>query len=137
MRPFPKTDEGKTWFMDLLRRKGFEDVEETTQYAHCDVTATYKGEKMIFELKNRDAYFFTYMDAGLSKERYEFLRDCGMRAFYVCFWNDKWKVIDVKRCPPTGERYIGSRRTTRFGDTRWWNHMLVTWPLDIRQVYDY
>ena len=135
MRPFPPEDEGKDWFMGFLEKKGFTDIRNTDSsdvYAHYDISARYGGEEFIFELKNRDDYFMTHMDAGLDKERYEFLRDAPVRAFYVCFWNDCWTVIDVKRHPPKGEEDIVSRWTTRFTDSRARRHTLSIW--DIKDI---
>lgn len=141
MRGFGELSEGKEWLMDLLKSKGFYDILDTdtiSPYYHWDIEATSpKGERYVFELKNRTFSSDTFGDASLSKEKYERLKECPYKAVYVCFWTDFWCMIDIKSHPPEGFIERTSSRTTRFEDRSTWRHPLATWDIQKIHILDY
>lgn len=134
MRPFSSLDEGKDWMMRLLQKKGFCDIRETSQYEHWDIEATYKGEKYIFELKNRDFYSWKYDDVILEVEKIRHMTETPYKAIFVNFWIDKWCMIDLRK-KRYEVVYRNHRATTRFGNSREIRTAQATWT-DIKK-FDY
>ena len=126
MRPFSALDEGKCWIMRLLGENGFYDIRETSQFAHWDVEATYKGERYIFELKNRDFPSWKYGDAILEVEKVRHMTETPYKAIFINFWTDKWCMIDVRTLPYDVE-YRNHQATTRFGNSRVIRTPQATW----------
>lgn len=132
MRPFSYLDEGKQWLMGLLQRKGFYDIQETSQYAHWDIEAKYKGKQWIFELKNRNFSSLMYGDVILEVDKVRHMTETPYRAIFVNFWTDKWCMIDVRTVPYEVE-YRNHQKTTRFEDTRVIRTAQATWR-DIKKL---
>ena len=137
MRPFPKTDEGRGFLITWLKKNGFEDIKGTSgQYDHWDVEAVKGGKTWVFELKNRDHYFDYYNDAILEMDKVNHLKESPADyAVYVCFWIDKWCMINVRTMP----YYIKNRphpKTSCFSNRSITRTDQATWD-NITKFLDY
>lgn len=140
MRPFNDLSEGKDWFIRLLKNHHFEDVIDTdtiSRYSHWDIEATYKGEKFVFELKNRTFSSGQFGDAAVNYDKYECLRDCPFRGVFVTFWTDKFIMIDVKKSPPDEDMIRECPHQTRFQDHHLMNKKMASWKIQNRHLLDY
>lgn len=139
IRPFQLEDEGKTWFISYLKKKGWTNIKDTDDdsiYAHCDLEAEYKGRKVIFEMKNRDFFSYNWGDTEFNLDKYEFLMNSPYDAAFVTFWMDKWCIIDVKRLPPTRIYEKMAQKSHR------WNRekimkKFVNWSIEDIKLLDY
>ncbi len=137
MRPFKDLSEGKEWFSSWLIKKGFRDVKETDQYCHWDLEGTYKGQKCLFELKNRTFLSWTYGDVFLNKDKYDWLREQPEKMILVMFWTDKFVMLNLKTKTPDEVTYENCKRQTRFSDQRVVRKQVVKWNLDGLKLLDY
>ena len=91
MRPFDQMDEGKIWFISFLEDRGFTDIIDTdtlSQFTHWDIEGTYRGERYIFELKNRTHPSSKYGDTAINRDKYEYLIHSPYKAILVTFFTD-------------------------------------------------
>ena len=140
MRPFSDLDEGKIYFISWLRDRGFEDIIDTdtlSQFTHWDIEGTYRGERYIFELKNRTHPSTKYGDTAINRDKYEYLIHSPYKAILVTFFTDCFIMIDVKRCPPDETIDRRCPHQTRFPDHQIINKRLVRWNIQDRILLDY
>ena len=140
MRPFSDLSEGKGWFITWLRKHHFEDVIDTDtidKYCHWDIEATYKGQRYAFELKNRTFASYTFGDAAVNYDKYQYLLDCPYKSVFVTFWTDCFIMIDVKNCPPDEDITRECPHQTRFQDHRLINKKMASWKIQNMRLLDY
>ena len=63
--------EGKIFFADYLKSKGFDIVNFGTNYSCYDIEATYNGETYFFELKKRNNSSTDWGDSIIEKGKYD------------------------------------------------------------------
>lgn len=136
-RPFKDLSEGKEWFSSWLIKNGFKDVKETDQYCHWDLEGTYKGQRYLFELKNRTFLSWTYNDVFLNKDKYDWLREQPEKVILVMFWTDKFVMLNLKTKTPDEVTYENCKRQTRFSDQRVVRKQVVKWNLDGLKLLEY
>ena len=140
MRPFNELDEGKIYFISWLRDRGFTDIIDTdtlSQFTHWDVEGTYKGEKFIFELKNRTHLSTKYGDTAINKDKYEYLIHSPYKAILVTFFTDCWCMVDVKSKKPDSFFHRMCPYQTRFQDHRLMKKEMVSWSIHNMKMLDY
>ena len=136
-RPFEDLSEGTEWFSSWLIKNGFRDVQKTDQYCHWDLEGTYRGQRYLFELKNRTFLSWTYGDVFLNKDKYDWLREQPEKAILVMFWTDKFVMLNLKTKTPDEVTYENCKRQTRFSDQRVVRKQVVKWNLDGLKLLDY
>ena len=140
MRCFEDLDEGKIYFISWLRDKGFTDIIDTdtlSQFTHWDIEGTYKGEKFIFELKNRTHKSTKYGDTAINKDKYEYLIHSPYKAILVTFFTDCWCMIDVKSKKPDSFFHRMCPHQTRFQDHHLMKKEMVSWSIHNMKMLDY
>ena len=140
MRCFEDLDEGKIYFISWLRDKGFTDVIDTdtlSQFTHWDIEGTYKGEKFIFELKNRTHPSTKYGDTTINRDKYEFLIHSPHKAILVTFFTDCWCMVDVKSKKPDSFFHRMCPHQTRFQDHHLMKKEMVSWSIHNMKMLDY
>ena len=140
MRPFDQMDEGKIWFISFLEDRGFEDIIDTdtlSQFTHWDIEGTYRGERYIFELKNRAHPSTKYGDTAINRDKYEFLIHSPYKAILVTFFTDCWCMIDVKSRYPDEDIVRYCQHQTRFPDHQIIRKKMVRWKLQNMKLLDY
>lgn len=140
MRPFNELSEGKEWFISWLRSHHFTDITDTDMvniYCHWDIEGTYKGERYVFELKNRSFHSTKYNDTAINYDKYRNLLDCSYHSVLVTFWTDRWMMIDIKSCEPDYNLNRLCPHHTRFQDHTTINKKLVSWTIQNKILLDY
>ena len=140
MRPFNELDEGKIYFISWLRDRGFEDIIDTdtlSQFTHWDIEGTYKGDKFIFELKNRTHLSTKYGDTTINKDKYEYLIHSPYKVILVTFFTDCWCMIDVKSKKPDSFFHRMCPHQTRFQDHHLMKKEMVSWSIQYRNLLKY
>ena len=140
MRPFDCNSEGKIWFISFLEDRGFEDIIDTdtlSQFTHWDVEGTYKGERYIFELKNRTHPSTKYGDTAINKDKYEYLIHSPYKAILITFFTDCWCMIDVKSRYPDSFFHRMCPHQTRFQDHHLMKKEMVSWSIQNMKMLDY
>lgn len=141
MRQFQDTiksgDEGDSYFVAWLIKKGFTDIRRTDRYCHWDLEAKYRGNIWVFEMKNRTFPTFTYGDVFLNKDKWEYLKEIPEKAVLVTFYTDKWLMIDIKSREPDEITQQVCRRQTVFDDHRMIKKDVVKWYLEGLKLLDY
>ena len=140
MRCFEDLDEGKIYFISWLRDKGFTDIIDTdtlSQFTHWDVEGTYKGERFIFELKNRTHLSTKYGDTAINKDKYEYLIHSPYKAILVTFFTDCWCMVDVKSKKPDSFFHRMCPHQTRFQDHHLMKKEMVSWSIHNMKMLDY
>ena len=140
MRCFEDLDEGKIYFISWLRDKGFTDIIDTdtlSQFTHWDIEGTYKGEKFIFELKNRTHPSTKYGDTTINRDKYEFLIHSPHKAILVTFFTDCWCMVDVKSKKPDSFFHRMCPHQTRFQDHHLMKKEMVSWSIHNMKMLDY
>lgn len=91
--------------MEFLTSHHFNNVNDTDkddQFTHWDVTATYDGYTVAFELKNRDCYSWEYEDTEINKYKYDdLLASPYDKVILVTFYIDFWCMVNLRTTPPT------------------------------------
>ena len=140
MRPFNELDEGKIYFISWLRDRGFEDIIDTdtlSQFTHWDIEGTYKGERYIFELKNRTHPSSKYGDTAINKDKYEYLIHSPYKAILITFFTDCWCMIDVKSKKPDSFFHKMCPYQTRFQDHHLMKKEMVSWSIQNMKMLEY
>ena len=140
MRCFEDLDEGKIYFISWLRDKGFTDIIDTdtlSQFTHWDIEGTYKGEKFIFELKNRTHKSTKYGDTAINKDKYDYLIHSPYKAILVTFFTDCWCMVDVKSKKPDSFFHRMCPHQTRFQDHHLMKKEMVSWSIHNMKMLDY
>ena len=140
MRPLNELDEGKIYFISWLRDRGFTDIIDTdtlSQFTHWDIEGTYKGDKFIFELKNRTHLSTKYGDTTINKDKYEYLIHSPYKAILVTFFTDCWCMIDVKSRYPDSFFHRMCPYQTRFQDHHLMKKEMVSWKIQNMKMLDY
>ena len=140
MRCFEDLDEGTIYFISWLRDKGFTDIIDTdtlSQFTHWDIEGTYKGEKFIFELKNRTHKSTKYGDTAINKDKYDYLIHSPYKAILVTFFTDCWCMVDVKSKKPDSFFHRMCPHQTRFQDHHLMKKEMVSWSIYNMKMLDY
>lgn len=140
MRPFSELDEGKIYFISWLESKGFTDIIDTdtlSQFTHWDIEATYKGERFIFELKNRNHPSTKYEDTAINKDKYDHLLSSPYKAILVTFFTDCWCMIDIKSKRPDSFFHRMCPLQTRFQDHHLIKKEMVSWSIHNMKTLSY
>lgn len=139
MRPFNLECEGKEYLINFLYGKGFTDIIDTdviSQYTHWDVEASYKGRKIIFEIKCRDFLSTDWGDTEINYDKYSHLINSPYDAFLVTFWKDKWCIINVKKTKPTKIYEKMAQKTHRWKREKV-NKKFVNWDIRNMKLMEY
>lgn len=140
MRPFNDLSEGKGFLISLLKSHQFTDIIDTdiiSQYTHWDLEATHKGERYVFELKNRTFPSTKYNDTAINYDKYKYLLDCPYHSVLVTFWTDCWCMIDIKSCKPDSDINRVCPHQTRFRDHTLINKHMVAWNIQNKILLQY
>lgn len=143
MRPFSDSiqgDEGKIYFISWLKRNGFTDIVDTdtlSQFTHWDIEATYQGERLIFELKNRNHLSTKYQDTVINKDKYDHLMSSPHKAILVTFFTDCWCMIDIKSRKPDSFFHRMCPHQTRFQDHHLIKKEMVSWSIHNMKTLSY
>ena len=140
MRPFSDLSDGKEWFISWLKKHNFTDIVDTDTisiYYHWDLEATYKGDKFIFELKNRTHLSTKYGDTTINKDKYEYLIHSPYKVILVTFFTDCWCMIDVKSKKPDSFFHRMCPHQTRFQDHHLMKKEMVSWSIQNMKLLKY
>lgn len=140
MRPFNELDEGKSWFISFLKDRGFTDIIDTdtlSQFTHWDIEATYKEERYIFELKNRNHPSTKYGDTAINRDKYDYLIHSPHKSILVTFFTDCWCLIDIKSRRPDSTFNRMCPHQTRFQDHHLMQKEMVSWSIQNMKLLSY
>lgn len=129
MRPF--TDEGKDWFINLLKTNGFGDVRPAgNKFSAYDVIGDKKGELFAFELVSRDVTSTTYDSILLDEKKYIKLKKIPYHSILVVFFIDKFYLINLKTRRPDSITTQLCKKTTKFANTDYVKKVVVKFDIN-------
>ena len=108
--------EGKIFFADYLKSKGFDIVNFGTNYSCYDIEATYNGETYVFELKKRNNASTDWGDSIIEKGKYEALDKLDGQVYLVNLFTDCFPIFPLHADHEEQNRY--ARKTTNWDRTK-------------------
>lgn len=134
MRPFNLDNEGKSYFINFLRKdtrfSNIVDTDETSQFTHWDVTSVFCGKTVAYELKCRDCYSYTFGDTEINKYKYDYLKEAPYDiVVLVTFFKDKWCMINIRKTPPSRVYQKLAQLSHRWARGKTYREF-VSWDLD-------
>ena len=108
--------EGKIFFADYLKSKGFDIVNFGTDYSCYDIEATHNGETYFFELKKRNNSSTDWGDSIIEKGKYEALDKLDGKVYVVNLFTDCFHIFPLHADHEEQNRY--ARKTTNWDRTK-------------------
>ena len=113
---FENDSEGKIYFSNYLKSKGFNIVNFGTEYSCYDIEATYNGDTYYFELKKRNNSSTDFGDTIIEKGKYEALDKLKGKVYIVNFFTDCFHIFPLHSSHEEQHRF--ARKTTNWDRTK-------------------
>lgn len=117
--------EGKIYFSNYLKSKGFNIVDLGTEYSRYDIKATYNGNTYYFELKKRTVSSTDWNDSIIEKNKYDALDKLDGKVYIVNLFTDCFHIFPLHSPHEEQNRY--ARKTTNWDRTKI-NKIFISYP---------
>lgn len=87
--------ESKKWFKAFLESKGHGVVIPIEKFSPYDIVSAKGGRKIYWELKTIDCDSKKWPDVKIDAKKIDTLKEFGISAFVVLFFEDRWTIVDV------------------------------------------